>query len=142
MAGFLLDTNVISELTKSSPYPAVIAFLDDEADLWIPVIAVHELCYGLARLPQGRRRHTLESTIAAFVEEYEERVLPLDQQAARCAGELRAQAERLGQVLDVGDALIAGTAKANDLALATRNNADFGYLDLPLTNPWAPPARE
>ena len=136
MSGFLLDTNVISELTKTPPDPDVLAFLGGEDDLWIPIIALHELQFGLRRLPAGRRRDGLESTIAAFVAEYEERVLPLNRDAAEHAADLRAQAHRLGRMLDIGDALIAGTAKAHNLSIATRNVADFDYLDVALADPW------
>ncbi len=141
MSGYLLDTNVISELTKTPPNPDVLEFLSTEGDLWIPVIALYELQFGLRLLPAGRRRDGLESTIAAFIAGYEERILPLDRESAHLAGALRAQAHRSGRRLRIGDALIAGTAKAHDLSIATRNVADFDYLDLPLANPWEPTAR-
>ncbi len=139
MSGFLLDTNVISELTKTPPNPDVLEFLSTRGDLWIPVIALHELQFGLRRLPAGRRRDGLESTIAAFIAEYKERILPLDRESAQLAGALRAQAHRSGRRLRIGNALIAGTAKAHDLSLATRNVADFDYLDVALANPWESP---
>lgn len=136
MSGYLLDTNVISELTKTPPNSDVIAFLLREDDLWVPAVALHELHFGLQLLPQGRRRDGLESTIAAFIAAYEERVLPLDRDAAEYAADLRAYAHRSGRLLDIADAFIAGTAMANDLLLATRNAADFDYLPVTLTNPW------
>ena len=139
MNGYLLDTNVISELTKSPPDPGVLLFLSTGDDLWVPVIALHEVRYGLQLLPAGRRRDGLESTMTAFIAEYEERILPLDREAAECAGVLRAQARQAGRDLTMGDALVAGTAQARDLAIATRNVADFDYLDVAFTNPWQTP---
>ena len=136
MTGYLLDTNVISELTKTPPNPNILAFLSTEDDLWIPVIALYELEYGLRLLPAGRRRDGLESTIAAFIAGYEERILPLNREAAEHAGSMRAQAHRSGRRMTMGDALVAGTAKAHNLSIATRNVADFDYLDVALANPW------
>ena len=139
MNGYLLDTNVISELTKTPPDPGVLLFLSAGDDLWVPVIALHEVRYGLHLLPAGRRRDGLESTMTEFITEYEERILPLDREAAECVGVLRAQARQAGRDLATGDALVAGTAQARDLAIATRNVADFNYLDVAFTNPWQTP---
>ena len=61
MSGFLLDTNVLSELTREVPHPGVIAFLAEQEDLWLPSLVVHELEYGIQLLPQGRRRDHLQA---------------------------------------------------------------------------------
>ena len=55
MSRYLLDTNVVSELTRHSPAPQVVSFLSEQDDLWLSSIVVHELEYGLRLLPQGRR---------------------------------------------------------------------------------------
>ena len=136
MSGYLLDTNVISELAKRPPDPNVLTFLSLEHDFWIPVIALEEVQFGLQLLPVGRRRSDLESAMSAIVSEYEDRILPLYREAAEYAGTFRAQAHWAGRLLTVNDALIAGTAMANDLPLATRNVADFDYLPITLANPW------
>ncbi|MCY4583440.1 MAG: type II toxin-antitoxin system VapC family toxin [Chloroflexi bacterium] len=136
MSGYLLDTNVISELPKTPPNTGVITFLSRQDDLWIPSIALHELQYGLQLLPHGRRRYGLEFAMTAFIAEYEERILPLYREAAEHAGSFRAQAHRSGRLLTVGDALIAGTAAAHGLILATRNTKDFDYLSIEIINPW------
>ena len=136
MSGYLLDTNVISELTKARPDKGVISFLSRQDDLWIPVVVLHELQHGLQRLPVGQRRYELEFALTAFIAEYEERVLPLYREAAEQAGNFRAQAHRSGRMLELGDALIAGTAVAHGLILATRNTKDFDYLAIELINPW------
>ena len=139
MSGYLLDTNVISELAKTPPNSDVLAFLSTQDDFWVPVIALHELHFALQLLPHGQRRDRLESTIATFIMAHEDRILPLDRDAAEYAAYLRAQAHWVGRLLDIGDALIAGTAAANDLSLATRNVADFDYLPIAVTNPWQGP---
>lgn len=137
MSGYLLDTNVISELANTPPDSNVLEFLAEGNDLWIPVVALYEIEYGLQILPHGRRRRRLESTMSAFIEQYAERIIHLDREAAECAGALGADAKRSGRRLDPSDALIAGAAKARGLTVATRNVKDFDYLDVAVVNPWS-----
>ena len=136
MTGFLLDTNVVSELTRDDPDPRVVRFLDDEGDLWLSSVVVFEMEYGLATLPAGRRLESLRALHANVLAAFDDRLLSLDEFAARWAAELRAQARHAGRAVDVGDALIAGTAKAHRLAIATRNVRDFEGMDIDLVNPW------
>ena len=135
MSGFLLDTNVVSELTKDAPNPRVLAFLTEQDDLWLSAIVLHELEFGL-QLPPGPRRDGLRSVLSEFISAYEDRILPLERTGAERAAQFRAQAHRSGRVLDLGDALIAGTAKVHGLSVATRNVGDFADLDVDVTNPW------
>ena len=137
MSGYLLDTNVVSETMRSVPDARVVTFLAEHDDLWLSSIVVHELEYGVRRLPQGRRRSGLEADLLRFTTEYEDRILPLDRVGAEWAARFRVLAQRSGRTLDLGDALIAGTAKAHDLTVATRNIADFQSADVELVNPWA-----
>ncbi len=136
MSGVLLDTNVISELTRPVPAPPVIAFLSVQDDLWLSAPVLHELEFGLRLLPRGRRRDALRGVLSEFIRHYEDRILPVDEKAAVWAARFRAEARERGRSLDLGDALIAGTARACDLSVATRNATDFGGLELVLTNPW------
>ncbi len=136
MNGFLLDTNVVSELTKNVPDSRVVAFLAGQDDLWLSTIVLHELDFGLRLLPLGHRRDRTSAALSAFVSEYEDRILPVGRLEAEQAAALRVQAHRSGRVLHLGDALIAGTARAHDLCVATRNAADFNGLDVNVTNPW------
>ncbi|MDE0138977.1 MAG: type II toxin-antitoxin system VapC family toxin [bacterium] len=138
MNGFLLDTNVVSELTRDSPSSHVIAFLADHDDLWLSSIVIHELEYGLLLLPAGRRQARLTAVVTSIVSIYEDRILTVDRIAAERSARFRAQARRTGHILDLGDALIAGTARANNLTIATRNVADFRYVAVDVFNPWDP----
>ncbi len=139
MTGYLLDTNVVSELTRTTPDPQVVAFLNEQDDLWLSSILIHELEYGLQLLPPGRRRDLLYAMKSNIQSMYDGRILSLDSAAAEWAAQLRAQARRSGRVLDMGDALIAGIARANRLILATRNIADFQAIDVEVVNPWTAP---
>lgn len=139
MSGFLLDTNVVSELTKDAPNPRVVAFLTEQDDLWLSALVLHELEFGLQLLPPGQRRDGLQSALSEFIAAYEDRILPLERTGAEQAAQFRAQAHRCGRVLDLGDALIAGTAKVHGLSVATRNTGDFAGLDVDVINPWKTP---
>ena len=136
MTGFLLDTNVISEVSRESPDPRVIRFLTAEADLWLSSVTVYEMEYGLELLPYGRRLETLRTVQSDILAAFDNRVLPLDRNAAEWAARFRARSRQAGRPMDVGDALIAGIAHANGLTIATRNVGDFESVDLEIVNPW------
>ena len=136
MSGFLLDTNVVSEMTKSRPSPLVISFLAQSTDLWLASLVVHELEFGLQLAPSGQRRDRLRADISRFLNVYSDRILYLDRSAAEWAARFRADAVRSGRPPDLVDILIAGIAKAHDLAVATRNVRDFEHLDVEVINPW------
>ena len=136
MSGFLLDTNVVSEMTKSRPSSSLIGFLAQPADLWLASLVVHELEFGLHLAPPGQRRERLRADLSRLLRGYADRILPLDRTAAEWAARFRADAVRSGHPPDLGDVLIAGTAKAHDLTVATRNVRDFEHLDVDVVNPW------
>ncbi|MCE2457793.1 MAG: type II toxin-antitoxin system VapC family toxin [Dehalococcoidia bacterium] len=136
MSGFLLDTNVVSEMTKSRPNLLVISFLAQSTDLWLASLVVHELEFGLQLAPPGQRRDRLRAGISRFLTGYSDRILQLDRAAAEWAARFRADAVRSGRPPDLVDILIAGIAKAHDLTVATRNVRDFQHLDIDVFNPW------
>ena len=138
MIGYLLDTNVISEIMRNAPHPGVVAFLSEREDLWLSSIVIHELEYGVRRMPRGRRRGRLEAELSRLFREYQHSIVPLERNGAEWAAEFRVQARSSGRTLELGDALIAGIARANDLAVATRNITDFDGLDVEAVNPWDP----
>ena len=136
MNGFLLDTNVISETAKQRPQPAVLEFLTTQSDFWLPVVVIHELAYGIMILDEGRRRGQMTAWLSQTVADFSGRILPVDQQAAEFAASMRAEVHRDGGTLKVADALIAGTAMANDMMVVTRNVRDFNGLGVEIVNPW------
>ena len=137
MTGYLLGTDVVSEFSKRSPSPHVVGFLEDtQADLWLSVIVLGELELGVQVLPEGRRRNRLSDWLAQLSAEFDDRILPIESQEARWAAVFRARAHRDGWALQLADGLIAGTAKARDLVVATRSVRDFAGLDVEVINPW------
>ena len=136
MSGCLLDTNVVWELTRDAPDPRVLAFLADREDVWLSSVLVHETEYGIRLLPRGRRRDRLAAMQAGILSIYAHRILPLDRTSAEWAAEFRANARLSGRVVELGDVLIAGIAKAHDLTVATRNRVDFEPLNVDVVSPW------
>ncbi|MCF6249818.1 MAG: PIN domain-containing protein [Methylococcaceae bacterium] len=136
MKGFLLDTNVISELVKPEPNEDVIKFLSAVDNTWLSIISLHELTYGLQLLPQGERRYVLDKKLQQLLLEYSDLVIPIDQSEAYQAALFRVQAKQKGRIIHLADSLIAGTAKAHDLTVVTRNVGDFLGIDVEIFNPW------
>lgn len=136
----LLDTNVVSELTREAPDPAVSAFISSQSDLWLASVVVYEMEYGLLLLPAGRRRDNVALANSRVLAAFRDRILPLDRAGAEWAARFRAQTRRRGHELSVNDAFIAGTAMANDLTVVTRDVSDFAGLDIKIINPWEPGA--
>ena len=139
MSGFLLDTNVLSEMTRIEPDSRVIAFLAGRSDVWIPTIVLHELEFGVQLLPEGGRRDKLAVAQAGIIAQHRERILPLERDAAERAAIFRVHARREGRGLNLADALIAGIASVHALTVATRNVGDFAGLGVDVRNPWERP---
>jgi predicted nucleic acid-binding protein len=136
MSGYLLDANVISELTKAPPAPQVVTFLTQQYDLWLSVIVIHELEFGVQGMPDGQRRDGVSAVYRTVIDQHADRILPVERPVAERAAQLRVQARRAGRDLHLADALIAGTAIVHDLILATRNVKDVADLDVDVVNPW------
>lgn len=136
MTDYLLDTNVVSELSKQSPHPTIVNFLRSPNDMWLSAIVVNELELGVQLLPEGRRRDSLRYWLSQIMEDFRGRILPIRRQEAEAAASFQALVHRDGGKLELADALIAGTAKVRGLSLATRNTRDFSGLDIDIVNPW------
>lgn len=137
MSGVLFDANVISELVAAQPNARVVAAVAAVDDPYLSAITLHELVYGIERLPQGRRRTELTAFLERTVEEFGERLLPVSEAVASAAARMRAIREKAGRPIHLGDALIAGTAAAHDLEIMTRNVGDFEGVGVAVRNPWA-----
>ena len=138
MSGYLLDTNVVSELTKAVPAPQVVTFLAQQYDLWLSVIVIHELEFGVQKMPGGQRRRRLSANYREFIDRFSGRLLSVRRIEAERAAQLRAQTRSAGRVLKLADSLIASAALTHGLSLATRDVRDFADLDIDVVNPWEP----
>lgn len=136
----ILDTNVLSALMRTIPEATVVTWLDRQPaeSIWITSITLFEARLGLALLPRGKRRQTLETAFARLLEDdLENRVLDFDAAAAAEAATLAADRQRAGRPVDIRDTQIAGIALARHAVVATRNVRHFSDLKVPVVDPWA-----
>jgi len=139
MKGFLLDTNIPSELTRPNPQPSVFEWLDeaDDEQLYFSVISLGEIVKGVGLLPQSRRRSELQLWLDETLRTwFEGRVLPVSERIAERWGVLSAQRQIVGRPLAVLDGYLAATALEHDLTIVTRNVKDFAGLGVEIVNPW------
>ena len=136
----LLDTNVVSELLRPSPNPAVEGWVAGRqaADLYFSAVGEAELRYGVAVLSTGRRRDALALAIEAILrEDFEDRVLPFDSGAAREYADIAASRRAAGRPVAPADCQIAAIARSRDLTIATRNVRHFADMEIELVDPCA-----
>lgn len=135
----LFDTNVLSELMRPRPHPAVVAWVDAHtAEAWVSAVTRAEIELGIALLPDGKRREVIASAARRmFEEDFAGRCLPFDCQAAGHFARLVAGRHQIGRPITTQDAQIAAIALANAMPLATRNLGDFEAIaGLALVDPW------
>jgi predicted nucleic acid-binding protein len=139
VSGFLLDTNVVSELIKPQPEANVTTWIEgtDESLLYLSVLTLGEIRRGIAVLPQSRRRAVLEAWLDKELRaRFEDRILTIDQEVADRWGFLTAAARSNGIVLPVIDGLLAATALEHNLTLVTRNTGQIPSMGVAVFNPW------
>lgn len=137
---FLLDTTVVSEWVKSRPNRGVATWLAqvDEDRVFISVVTLAELRYGIERMPVGSRRKRLDQWLRDELPlRFEGRVLSIDPIVADGWGKVVARSEAAGRPIGAMDALIAATAETHDMTLVTRNTSDFEASLRLIINPWA-----
>jgi toxin FitB len=136
--GYLLDTNVLSELTKPTPAPRVEAFLrESKVRVFVSVFSIGEIRKGIASLPAGNRRDLLQDWLDNEIMPWlGDRLLPVTLAIAERWGDLAAQLKAKGRPRPVVDAVLAATAFEHDLVLVTRNVADYEDLGITILNPW------
>jgi predicted nucleic acid-binding protein len=133
---WLIDTNVLSELRRPQPQPAVLDWFEKHPRrmLYLSVLTLGEIRKGIAKMPPGQRRdaldHWLEQDLAVY---FSGRLLPVDAATADAWGQLSARVQR---PLPAIDGLLAATAIRHGMSLVTRNTHDFEDLGLSVINPW------
>jgi len=135
----LLDTNVLSEVTKPRPEALVLEWLDglDEDRAFISVVSIAEIRRGVTLMDNGRKRDALAEWLAEDLpRRFESRVIGVDEPVALAWGDLMGFAKRSGRGMSSMDGLIAATAIAHGLTLATRNIKDFDGFGITLLDPW------
>jgi predicted nucleic acid-binding protein len=139
VSGFLLDTNVLSELIKRNPDANLVRWIEetDEQIMYLSVLTLGEIRKGIAQLRTGSRRGTLEAWLQSDLRSrFEHRILTIDEAIADRWGTLSALGATKGKPLPVVDGLLAATALHHNLTLVTRNTSDVLYTDVSTLNPW------
>ena len=139
MNGFLLDTNVPSELTRPQSDPRVEQWLEDADDerLYLSVVSLGEFLKGITILPEGRRRDELKQWLEGTLRPwFSGRILPVNESIAERWGILAGQCQLRGTPLRVADGFIAATALEHSFTVVTRNVKDFAGLGVSVLNPW------
>jgi predicted nucleic acid-binding protein len=134
---YLLDTNVLSEIRKPRGHAGVKAFVNTlrEDDLFISVLSIGEIGFGIEKLPPGPKKTELYIWLTQKLpERFGNRIIPLDTEIMAEWGRLQARAQK---TLPVFDSLIAASALARRLTVVTRNSRDFERIEgILLYNPW------
>jgi len=133
---YLVDANVLSEPTKPIPDASAVAWLrEHESDLVVDPIVLGELSIGIEVLPAGSKRHRLEAWFEALVAAIE--CLPWDTAVGRRWARLVVELKRRGEPVPLLDGMIAATALAHELTVATRNTSDFRRTGVKVVDPFA-----
>ncbi|MFZ0287966.1 MAG: type II toxin-antitoxin system VapC family toxin [Candidatus Sulfotelmatobacter sp.] len=135
---FLLDTNAVSEWVKPRPNPGLIGWMEstDEDRVFISVVTLAELRYGVERLAAGARRRRLEEWLGRELPlRFEGRMLPVDADVAEAWGKTVSRSEAMGRPIGAMDAFLAATAEVHQLTLVTRDVSDFKVLKT-IMSPW------
>ena len=138
----VLDTNVVSELMKSAPEPAVMVWINalPAATVFVSAVTQAEILYGVALVPEGKRREGLAlAARTAFETYFRRRILPFDSEAAEAFAVLAASRRQAGRPISQADGQIAAIARSRGAALATRNVPDFEGCGVEVVDPWGTP---
>ncbi|RUU55531.1 type II toxin-antitoxin system VapC family toxin [Mesorhizobium sp. M2C.T.Ca.TU.002.02.1.1] len=135
----ILDTNVVSEASRTTPDPKVVEWFGKQEllDLYLCGPVVMEQSFGAERFlnKTGSERH-IRALDHLISEQFAGRIVEFSGPIPRLAGKLRAKREKIGRPISLSDAMIAAICLVHDATLATRNVRDFDELDLKLVNPF------
>jgi predicted nucleic acid-binding protein len=137
--GYLVDTNIPSELTRKQPDEKVAEFIQQAGreNLFLSVMTLGEICKGIDLLPISQKRSSLQDWLDIDVRSwFTGRILPVTEAIAERWGHLAAQARKQGIALAVVDGILSATASEHGLTLVTRNTKDYTGLGVALLNPW------
>jgi len=137
--GYLVDTNIPSELTREKPDPRVTTFLKNVAkdSVFLSVMTIGEISKGISALPPSQKRTALQQWLDVDLRSwFAGRILPVTEVIAEEWGRMAASAKQRGTPLAVVDGVIAATAIHHNLSVVTRNVKDFVGLGVDILNPW------
>ena len=136
---FILDTNVLSTVIAAQPAPPVAAWMLAQPSklLFTASVCQAEILAGIAVMLHGRRRESLETAARTMFEnDFADRELPFDREAAIAYGDLFAARRRLGRPGSTADLMIASIARTKAASIVTHDTGDFEHCGLTLIDPW------
>lgn len=134
---YLLDTNIVSELMKTTPDPGVVGWVNEcDADSVLCSIVLSELASGVEAMDDGKRKSALNKELRFIQEDYRERILPFEEAAAWEWARYTRMVKDAGFAPPLLDSQIAAIARAWGLKVVTRNEDDFPLMDV--VNPFKP----
>lgn len=136
---FVIDTNIVSELMHLTPNKNVIVWFNaqEARDLFLPIISLAEIVYGINVLPEGNKKNQLRVNFENFLKlVFEGRLLNFDEPTARSYGDIMTYKKKLGRPMDISDAQIAAITKVHNFTLVTRNTRDFENCGIKILNPF------
>jgi len=134
----VLDTNIISEMMKPAPHPAVHIWLNDQVEetLYLSSITLAELWFGIGVLPAGKRKDLLAQALDAVTGLFKDRILAFDSDAARHYAALAVKARAAGRGFPTPDGYIAAIAVARGYIVASRDTSPYVAAGVTVINPW------
>jgi predicted nucleic acid-binding protein len=136
---YLLDTSTVSEWTKPLPDPGVVKWLAevDEDRVFLSVITLAEVRYGIECMPNSKRRRQLGVWLRdELIDRFAGRILAVDPLVAGVWGQLIARTQAIGRTVGIMDGFVSATAEVHQMTVVTRNVTHFRDLGHPVFNPW------
>ena len=137
---FVLDTNVLSELTRHNPDPNVYDWVSrqDAGTLFLASTSEAEIRYGVRIMPTGRRKEELSARTEKMLQEVlAGHILPFDSDAARAYAEIAAARRTAGRPISQSDCQIAAVARSRGAVVATRDANGFEGCGIAVIDPWS-----
>ena len=136
---YILDTCVVSELTKQKPEKSLLNWIKqkDEIDFYLSALTIGELYKGISKLEESKKKQALTQWVESdLTKRFENRILPVSNSVAKKWGEIQGKAEQEGNKMPVIDSLIAATGLVHDFQVVTRNTKDMEISGVKVFNPW------
>lgn len=140
MSGWLLDTNILSELRRKRPEPRVVAFVAAQPleELYISAVTLAEIRFGIESLPDANRRAELTDWLTNKVRPmFEQRVLPISEDIMFKWRLLVEEGRKVGHTFSQPDLIIAATGLQHGLTIVSRDTEEFLMARAPVLDPWS-----
>jgi hypothetical protein len=136
----LVDSNVWRQTENPGGNPVVQRWLsDNETQLALSAVVLAEMYFGVALMPDGKRKTDIAMWIDRLAQSFEDAIVPFDEKCAHAFGQLAADTKKSGRTVSTIDMQLAAQAQAHRMTIATRNVKDFSYTEVALINPWDTP---